>query len=141
MKRNFKKTLAAFFAATVMAVSTCGISASAVNLSASWKTYHTKTTAPTYTGQADYAEIAYSTEGSTCYQNSVSTTANGGTGYVAVTCTNGTMDTVKLYRSTISKICKPVQTGIIISSNYKFYAYSTTSGATYTCSGNIVTNE
>lgn len=141
MKRNFKRTLVALIAATTMSVGTSGMSASAYNYSEPWETFHTEAGAPVYSGQADSVAVVYSVKGSTCYQNSVESSVNGGTGYVYITCNNGTMNPITMYRSAVSRICKPTYTGAIPCASYTLRAYSTTSGATYTCSGNMVTNQ
>lgn len=141
MKKNFKRTMATLLAATTMAVSMGSINASAYNYSEPWETHHTEAGAPVYSGQSDSVAIVYSVKGSTCYQNSVDSSVNGGSGYVYVTCDNGTMNSIKMYRADKEKVCKPTYTGAITCSAYTLRAYSTTSGATYTCSGNMVTNQ
>jgi|GEM_PF-6958637 len=138
--KKFKKIAASLMAVVAMATSMVGISASAYNYSEPYATHHTEAGVPTYSGVYANVSIIYSVKGSTCYQNSAGSNMNNGTGYLYITCTNGTMNAVTMYRWMLNKVCKPTYTGAIPCSSYNLRAYSTTSGATYSSNGNMVTN-
>lgn len=138
---KLRKITASIMAATTLAVSMVGMSASAVGNSQSWETYHTKTNAPVYSGIAAYVTTVYSTKGAMCYQRGVRTSTNGGQGYLSIISDNGTMPIATMYRGDVSKKCVPEYNGAVPHSEFTLRAVSETYNSTYTCYGEMQTIE
>lgn len=136
--KKIKKIAAGLMAVTAMATSMTGISASAYEDSDTWSTWHTYSSAPVYSGQSDSVTINYSTNGSIGYRLGQSVTVPNANGYVYVSCTNGSMTSFKWYKSySDTQYFHPTQSGIITCTSYSLYAYSVTSGSTYSANGQM----